>query len=88
MVLDHFLDLYDLIPLAVCGYILVALNLAIRKEKMDAMKTDEDEQKMPSVRRNYKSFMTNLPKLSRKNLMHLLKLHTISLSKNSRKLQR
>ncbi|GBN77132.1 hypothetical protein AVEN_69247-1 [Araneus ventricosus] len=48
-----FLDLYDLIldivfakSFPVFGYLLIALNRDIRKEKMDPMGTDEVEQKM------------------------------------------
>ncbi|GBN96010.1 hypothetical protein AVEN_125868-1 [Araneus ventricosus] len=48
-----FVDLYDLIMDIFCattltafGYLLVALNRAIRREKKDPIKTDEDEKKM------------------------------------------
>ncbi|GBO40902.1 hypothetical protein AVEN_15383-1, partial [Araneus ventricosus] len=48
-----FVDLYDLIvdifcviTLTVSVYLLVALNRAIRREKKDPIKTDEDEKKM------------------------------------------
>ncbi|GBL89558.1 hypothetical protein AVEN_87887-1 [Araneus ventricosus] len=37
-------DLYDMIPLAFLGYLLVLLNRAFGKDKLDVMKALEDEQ--------------------------------------------